>query len=87
VPIVDHDNDIGEEVISYYVECSQKRNFDDSIKYCESNGDFIASVHNQKDYDKILVQIKRQCGKDFVGAYIGAKSDGNGNWSWKDGSK
>ena len=46
----------------------------------------IASIHNQEDNDTILGMIQAQCGTGWVGAYIGAESDGAGNWSWNDGS-
>jgi len=55
------------------------RTFDDSVAYCKSIGKTIATFHSQSEYDSI--------GRPDCDVYIGAASDGKGNWSWLDGSE
>jgi len=64
----------------YTVECGTMRNFADSKAYCESQGKEMASFHSDADVDQVKAQ-----GVSCV-AYMGAESDGQGNWSWLDGS-
>ena len=66
----------------YHVDCT-KRNFQDSVEYCQKIGYAIASFHSTGDIN----QIK----SDFVSsscdtAYIGAIADGSGGWKWLDNS-
>ena len=58
-----------------------RRNYEDSVKYCISQGAQIASIHNDKENDAVTSMIPA----DIV-AYLGAESDGKGNWKWRDGS-
>ena len=62
----------------YVVDC-KKRNFKDSEEYCSSNNWVIASFHSDNDVNE--VKVKLDCD-----VYIGATSDGNGNWVWIDNS-
>merc|ERR1739848_908302 len=57
-----------------------KRNYANSVNYCKSQGGNIATVYNNQENDA-LIQITKAT------AYIGAESDGKGNWKWIDGSK
>lgn len=57
------------------------RNFDQAVAYCESIGGAIASIHGDGENNAVLAIIPES---DI--AYIGAMSDGNGIWSWYDGS-
>ena len=50
------------------------------MNYCKSQGGNIATVYNNQEND-VLIQITKAT------AYIGAESDGKGNWKWIDGSK
>ena len=63
----------------YTINCI-KRSYKDSSKYCESKGKTIASFHSKADINLIIDQLT-------CNAYIGAESDGLGNWKWYDGSK
>ena len=64
------------------MDCT-KRNFQESVNYCKDKGSTIASFHSNEDIKK---------GKDVLQssscrqAYIGAISDGSGNWRWLDDS-
>ena len=62
----------------YTVDCTE-RNFQDSLDYCSSNGWTIASFQSDQDFndakDKVTCNV-----------YVGATSDGNGNWKWIDNS-
>ena len=62
----------------YMVDCTE-RNFLDSVDYCTANGGTIASF--QSDVDVNEAKDKVTCN-----VYIGATSDGNGNWKWIDNS-
>eukprot|EP00492_Amphilonche_elongata_P003569 TRINITY_DN3916_c0_g1_i1.p1 TRINITY_DN3916_c0_g1~~TRINITY_DN3916_c0_g1_i1.p1 ORF type:complete len:186 (+),score=35.76 TRINITY_DN3916_c0_g1_i1:68-559(+) len=53
-------------------ECT-RRTFADSVAYCEAIGKKIATFSSQTEWDSVG---KLQCNK-----YIGATSDGDGNWS------
>ena len=57
-----------------------KRHYADSVKYCKSQGGNIASIHSDKENDAVLKIVKEV-------AFLGAESDGKGNWKWNDGSK
>ena len=50
------------------------------MSYCKSQGGNIATVYNNEE-NNALIQITKAT------AYIGAESDGKGNWKWIDGSK
>ena len=63
----------------YIVDC-QKRNFQDSIDYCTSRGCTIASFHSDVDINSVKDRLTCK-------AYIGATSDGNGHWSYVDGTE
>ena len=58
----------------------KKRNYDDSVKFCKSQGSNIASIHSNAENDA-LIKLGKPTG------FIGAESDGKGNWKWNDGSK
>ena len=58
-----------------------KRNYADSVKYCKSQSGNIASIRNAAENNFALKLIKARV------TYIGAESDGKGNWRWNDGSK
>ena len=59
---------------------AKKRNYADSVKYCKSLDANIASIHSDKENDALIKLLKGT-------TYIGAESDGKGNWKWTDGSK
>jgi len=63
----------------YTVDCT-KRNFQASQDYCKSKGMVIASFHSDQDFNDAKEKIK-------CNVYVGATSDGKGNWKWLDGSK
>ena len=56
------------------------RNYQDSVKYCKSQGATIASIHSEKQ-NEVVIKLSKKV------AYIGAESDGEGNWKWNDGSQ
>ena len=60
----------------YIVDCTE-RNFQDSVDYCTTNGWAIASFQSDVDFNEAK-------GKVTCNVYIGATSDGNGNWEWID---
>ena len=51
----------------------------DSTNFCASNGWKIASFHSEEDINGVKDKVS-------CNAYIGATSDGNGNWEWIDNS-
>ena len=57
-----------------------KRNYADTVKFCKSQGGNIASIHSDKENNVAINLVKEV-------AFLGAESDGNGNWKWNDGSK
>ena len=63
---------------TYIVNCTE-RNFQDSIDFCMSKGWKIASFQSEEDFNEAK-------GKINCDVYIGATSDGNGNWKWIDNS-
>ena len=63
----------------YIVDC-EKRNFQDSIDYCTSRGCTISSFHSDDDINSVKDRVTCK-------AYIGATSDGNGKWSYIDGTE
>ena len=63
----------------YVVDCEQ-RNFQDSIDYCTNRGCTIASFHSDDDINSVKDRIACK-------AYVGATSDGNGHWSYIDGTE
>ena len=69
----------------YIVNCTS-RTFDESVKYCKSIGHVIASFHSDEDINEIKDELASKGYCSNVGAYIGATSDGNGNWKWMDRS-
>ena len=62
----------------YMVDCTE-RNFLDSVDYCTANGGTIASFQSDDDINEAKDKVT-------CNVYIGATSDGNGNWEWIDGS-
>ena len=68
---------VGERCFKYD---ATKRNYDDSVKHCTSQGAQIASIHNDEENNAV---IKMQV---VEAAYLGAESDGMGNWKWHDGT-
>ena len=69
---------------NYVVDC-HRRTFDESVKFCKSVGHTIASFHSEEDINEAKEGLADMdyCWPDY-GAYIGATSDGNGNWKWMD---
>ena len=61
------------------MDCEQ-RNFQDSIDYCTSLGFTISSFHSDDDINSVAESVT-------CTAYIGATSDGNGNWRYIDGTE
>ena len=57
-----------------------KRNFQDSVNSCTNRGCTIASFHSDEDVDSVKSIVP-------CNVYIGAASDGKGNWSYIDGSE
>ena len=57
-----------------------KRNYADSVKYCQAQGMVIASIHSQQENDQVKSMIKAP---SFIGATESAK---NGKWMWDDGT-
>merc|ERR1711962_457271 len=66
----------------YTVDCT-KRNFQASVDYCKSKGWTIASFQSDQDLNDAKEKVK----KGRCNVYVGATSDGKGNWKWLDGSK
>merc|ERR1711962_824698 len=66
----------------YIVDCT-KRNFQASQDYCKSKGWTIASFQSDQDFNDAKEKVK----KGRCNVYVGATSDGKGNWKWLDGSK
>ena len=62
----------------YTVDCTE-RNYQDSLNYCLNNGWTIASFQSDVDINKAKDKVT-------CNVYIGANSDGNGNWVWNDAS-
>ena len=62
----------------YTVDC-RERNYQDSLNYCLNNGWTIASFQSDVDINKAKDKVT-------CNVYIGATSDGNGNWEWIDSS-
>ena len=60
------------------VDCT-KRNFEESKDHCKKINCVISSFHSDDDIKRVKDKIK-------CSAYIGATSDGNGNWRYVDGS-
>ena len=54
-----------------------KRNYWSSLGYCKSQGGNIASIHNDAEND-IVINLAKEV------AFLGAQSDGKGNWKWDD---
>jgi hypothetical protein len=70
----------------FFVDCTM-RNYADSVAFCAelapgSGGATIASIHNDQENADVLAMIQAQ----GCYAYLGAESDGEGTWSWNDGS-
>ena len=57
-----------------------KRNYADQVKYCKSQGGNAASIHSDAENDVAFKLVKAV-------TFIGAESDGKGNWKFADGSK
>ena len=57
------------------------RDYAKSVSYCISQSARIASIRSESENTVITNLI--QAG---VGVYIGAESDGKGNWKWNDGT-
>ena len=56
------------------------RKYADQVKYCKSQGGNVASIHSDAENDVAFKLVKAV-------TFIGAESDGKGNWKWNDGSK
>ena len=50
------------------------------MNYCKKEGGAIASIHSDKENAVVMTLANTV-------AYIGAESDGQGNWKWNDGSR
>ena len=59
------------------------RTYNESVALCEGLGAVIASIHSEEENDAVVALIPTLCSKT---AYIGAESDGQGRWSWHDGT-
>jgi len=62
----------------YVVDCT-KRNFQDSANFCKTNGWTMATFQSDTDVDVAKDKVK-------CNVYVGATSDGKGNWEWIDSS-
>ncbi|CAL6326066.1 unnamed protein product [Bathycoccus prasinos] len=67
------------------------RNWIDSIAYCESlqGGYAIASIHSQEEQNAVTLlmnSITKPVLYGWVVAYLGAITQGDGNWYWYDGT-
>ena len=58
---------------------SGKRKYAQSVIYCKSQGGNIVSIHNDAENDVVMDLVKGN-------AFLGAESDGRGNWKWNDGT-
>ena len=76
--LTDNTFGIAEDLV---VDCTQ-RDYQGSVAYCESVGGSIASIHSQEENDAVWSQLQTM----YCNSYIGAESDGAGNWAWHDGS-
>ena len=76
--VLEHINLVTHPTEQYIVDCAE-RNFQDSINFCRHNGWTIASFQSEEEVDGVR-------GKVGCDAYIGAISDGYGNWKWIDDS-
>ena len=60
------------------------RNYVEAEDFCQSYyGGHLASIHNQRDYDKIA-DLSEHYTQPLM---LGLRSDGAGNWHWEDGSQ
>jgi hypothetical protein len=80
--------------VDFSVDCT-RRNYADSVAFCEAQGKSIASIHNQQENLTVIGMIQDKCGvrmdeddwTNWDAAYIGAEGDeGENNWRWNDGS-
>merc|ERR1711871_1367682 len=60
------------------------RNYVEAEDLCQSYyGGHLASIHNQRDYDKIA-DLSEHYTQPLM---LGLRSDGAGNWAWEDGTQ
>lgn len=62
---------------------STARDYDDSVKYCDSKKLVIASIRSWDEQKEAEEMIREQ---DGSGAYLGGTSNGRGEWKWADGA-
>jgi len=62
---------------------STARDYDDSVKYCDSKKLVIASIRSGDEQKEAEEMIRKQ---DGSGAYLGGTSNGRGEWKWTDGT-
>jgi len=59
------------------------RDYEDSVKYCDSKKLVIASIRSGDEQQEAEEMIREQHGTD---AYLGGTSNGRGEWKWTDGT-
>ena len=62
-----------------YFVSTTTRDYDASRDWCQTQGGVIATVHSHSENERVKALVTTT-------SYIGALSDGNGNWRWEDGS-
>ncbi|CAE7590660.1 unnamed protein product [Symbiodinium natans] len=67
-----------------FLYSDQERSYNDSVTYCRLLGSVIASIHSETENAAVTAMIPVGVGKS---AYIGAESNGEGVWSWHDGTE
>lgn len=77
--------------LALFVVDDTARNWIDSIAYCESlqGGYAIASIHSQEEQNAVTLlmnSITKPVLYGWVVAYLGAITQGDGNWYWYDGT-
>jgi len=77
--------------LALFVVNDTARNWIDSIAYCESlqGGYAIASIHSQEEQNAVTLlmnSITKPVLYGWVVAYLGAITQGDGNWYWYDGT-
>ena len=77
--------------VALFVVDDTARNWIDSIAYCESlqGGYAIASIHSQEEQNAVTLlmnSITKPVLYGWVVAYLGAITQGDGNWYWYDGT-
>jgi hypothetical protein len=76
-------NEIMVGTTCFWFDFLQMRDYVDSKAYCEQAGGSMASIHTQDEHDAVIDLVP---GHSWKAAYIGAVSDGSGNFEWDDGT-